>query len=131
MLAEAGLARYSAQTSGVRETEIVKVDLDAMRHGDEHADLVLRAHDYLIIHKIPGWDSIWTVTLEGEVMFLGADRVRRNESLADVIHRAGGLTSVAFPEGAGGLSALAAQYGGLAFSPGVVRFAMDRNFVIG
>ena len=97
---EAELARYSVQTGGVRETEIVKVNLDAIRHGDEQADLVLKEHDYLIINRIPEWDSIWTVTLEGEVMFPGAYRVRRDESLADVIQRAGGFTSAAFPEGA-------------------------------
>jgi len=96
---EAELARYSVQTGGVRETEIVKVDLDAIRHGDEYADLVLREHDYLMINQIPEWDSIWTVTLDGEIMFPGAYRVRRDESLADVIQRAGGLTSAAFPEG--------------------------------
>ena len=97
---EAELTRYSVQTGGVRETEVVNVDLYAIRRGDEQADVVLKEHDYLRIKRVPEWDSIWTVTLEGEVVFPGAYRVQRGESLADVIQRAGGLTSGAFPEGA-------------------------------
>jgi polysaccharide export outer membrane protein len=88
------------QTGGVREAEVINVDLYAIRRGDEQADVVLKEHDYLIIKRIPEWDSVWTVTLEGEVMFPGAYRVQRADSLADVIQRAGGLTSGAFPEGA-------------------------------
>ena len=60
----------------------------------------LREHDYLIINRIPDWDSTWTVTLEGELQFPGQYRVRRGETLAEVIERAGGFTENAFVEGA-------------------------------
>lgn len=96
---EAELTRYSAGGAG-REIEIVSVDLDAIRRGIDSADLVLREHDYLIIKQMPDWDSTWTVTLEGEVRFPGAYRVRRGETLASVIERAGGFTDAAFVEGA-------------------------------
>jgi polysaccharide export outer membrane protein len=97
---EAELTRYSVQPGGGRETEIVKVDLYAIRRGDENADIELNEHDYLIIKRIPDWDSIWTITLEGEVVFPGSYRVRRGETLAEVIKRAGGLAPGAHPEGA-------------------------------
>ena len=97
---EAELTRYFVLPAGGRESHVVKVDLDGIRRGDVNADLELDEHDYLIINRIPEWDSIWTVTLKGEVVFPGAYRVSRGETLADVIQRAGGLTSGAFPEGA-------------------------------
>ena len=43
---------------------------------------------------------MWTVSLQGEVRFPGEYRVRRGETLAEVLQRAGGLTDKAFPEGA-------------------------------
>ncbi len=96
---EAELTRYSVGNGTGRDIEIVKVDLDAIRRGVESADLALREHDYLIINRLPDWDNTWTVTLEGEVMFPGAYRVRRGETLAEVIRRAGGFAEGAFLEG--------------------------------
>ena len=40
------------------------------------------------------------MTLEGEIKFPGEYRVRRGETLAEVLERAGGLSVGAFPEGA-------------------------------
>ncbi|MDH3578250.1 MAG: SLBB domain-containing protein [Gammaproteobacteria bacterium] len=97
---EAELTRYSVDGSIGREMEVVEVDLDAIRKGVESADLALREHDYLIINRIPDWDSTWTVTLEGEVRFPGQYRVRHGETLAEVVQRAGGFTENAFVEGA-------------------------------
>jgi len=48
---------------------------------------------------VPEWDTTWTVSLKGEVTFPGEYRVRRGETLADVLQRAGGLTENAFAEG--------------------------------
>jgi len=97
---EAELTRYSVGLDGIRGSERVRVDLDAIRRGDRNADLMLKEWDYLIINRIPDWDKIWTVTLEGEVVFPGSYRVRPGDSLADVVQRAGGLAPNAFPEGA-------------------------------
>ncbi|MCH9695887.1 MAG: SLBB domain-containing protein [Gammaproteobacteria bacterium] len=97
---EAELTRYTVTAGGSRESDTRKVDLYAIRQGDLSADVSLQEHDYLIINRVPQWDSIWTITLEGEVQFPGAYRVRRGETLAEVIARAGGLTAAAFPEGA-------------------------------
>jgi protein involved in polysaccharide export with SLBB domain len=97
---EAELTRYSMGVGMGREISVVKVDLNAIRQGDAAADLVLREHDYLIINRVPEWDTAWTVSLQGEVKFPGEYRVRRGETLAEVLQRAGGLTDNAFPEGA-------------------------------
>ncbi len=96
---EAELTRYSIGGVG-REVENVKVDLDGIRRGVESADLLLREYDYLIINRLPDWDSTWTATLSGEVQFPGEYRVRRGEKLAHVIERAGGFTDAAYVEGA-------------------------------
>jgi protein involved in polysaccharide export with SLBB domain len=97
---EAELTRYSSTGGSSRDIEVVQVDLDAVRQGVDSADLALREHDYLIIKRIPDWDKKWTVKLEGEVQFPGEYRVRRSETLGEVLQRAGGLTDNAFPEGA-------------------------------
>jgi protein involved in polysaccharide export with SLBB domain len=97
---EAELTRYSSTGGSSRDIDVVQVDLDAVRQGVDSADLALREHDYLIIKRIPDWDKKWTVTLEGEVQFPGEYRVRRSETLGEVLQRAGGLTDDAFPEGA-------------------------------
>ena len=97
---KAELTRYSMQTSGARQIAFIDIDLDAIRRGDENADVVLREYDYLTIKRAPEWDSIWIIELEGEVVFPGVYRVRQGEALAEVIERAGGLTPHAFPEGA-------------------------------
>jgi polysaccharide biosynthesis/export protein len=97
---KAELTRYSVRTSGARQINFIDIDLDAIRRGDEGADVVLKSYDYLIIKRIPEWGSTSAINLEGEVVFPGTYRVRRDETLAEVIERAGGLTSYAFPEGA-------------------------------
>ena len=97
---EAELTRYSIAINGSRELESFKVDLDSIRRGAPSADLELREHDYLIINRIPDWDATWTVALEGEIQFPGEYRVRKGETLADVLGRAGGFTGDAFVEGA-------------------------------
>ena len=96
----AELTRYSVLGGSKVETEVVDIDLDAILLGDKDADIILRSGDFLYIKSIPAWDSLWTVSLEGEVMFPGIYPVRRDETLAEVIQRAGGLTPDAFAVGA-------------------------------
>ncbi len=97
---EAELTRYSVGGNSDRQIDVIKVDLDAVLRGDRSADLLLRGHDYLIINRIPNWGSTSTVAVDGEVRFPGRYRVRRGETLAKVIERAGGFTDKAFVEGA-------------------------------
>ncbi|HEX5765490.1 MAG TPA: SLBB domain-containing protein, partial [Woeseiaceae bacterium] len=97
---EAELSRYSVVNGELRVTDISVIDLDSILAGDETADAVLAAHDHLSINRVPEWESTWSVTLDGEVTFPGAYRIRRGETLSEVLERAGGLTDEAFPEGA-------------------------------
>jgi protein involved in polysaccharide export with SLBB domain len=96
----AELARYQVVDGEYRTSEVIDINLDAVMRGDETADLLLSEHDNVRISKIPRWDSLWSVRLEGEVRFPGDYRIRRGETLREVLARAGGLTDAAFPEGA-------------------------------
>jgi protein involved in polysaccharide export with SLBB domain len=96
----AELARYVVVDDEYREGEVIDVDLDAILRGELSADLILAEHDNLRISSIPQWDTLWSVTLEGEIRFPGEYRIRRGETLREVLQRAGGLTDAAFAEGA-------------------------------
>ncbi len=96
----AELARYEIVDGEYRTSDVIDIDLDAILRGNREADLFLQEHDNLRISTVPEWDSLWSVTLEGEVRFPGTYRIRRGETLRQVLQRAGGLTDGAFPEGA-------------------------------
>ena len=96
---EAELTRYAVIDDAYRATEVIDIDLDAILRGVEVANVKLAAHDHLSISTIPKWDSEWSVTFEGEVKFPGEYRIRRGETLRQVLDRAGGLTDVAFADG--------------------------------
>jgi protein involved in polysaccharide export with SLBB domain len=96
----AELTRYTVDAGVLRQADVVEVSLEQILRGDEAANLELRPHDHLSITQIPEWRTDWSVTLDGEVMFPGEYRIRRGETLASVLERAGGLTEAAFPEGA-------------------------------
>ena len=96
----AELARYEVIDNEYRQTKVIDVDLGAILQGNETADLALEEHDNLRISRVPDWDTLWSVSLEGEVRFPGEYRIRQRETLWQVVQRAGGLTDDAFPEGA-------------------------------
>ncbi|MEJ2161653.1 MAG: SLBB domain-containing protein, partial [Chromatiales bacterium] len=96
----AEIARYEIVGGETRSTQVIDIDLDASLRGDVTADLTLEEHDNLRISRVPDWDALATVQLEGEFKFPGAFRIRRGETLRQVLERAGGLTDEAFPEGA-------------------------------
>ena len=96
----AEIARYRIVDGEFRETDVIEIDLAAILRGEGGADLALMEHDNLRISAIPSWDTLWSITLEGEVRFPGEYRIRRGETLTQVLQRAGGLTDGAFAEGA-------------------------------
>jgi protein involved in polysaccharide export with SLBB domain len=96
----AEIARYGVIDNDFRQAEVIDVDLGAVLRGDEAANLIIKEHDNLRISQVPDWDVLATVRLEGEVRFPGAYRIRKGETLREVLERAGGLTDEAFPEGA-------------------------------
>jgi polysaccharide biosynthesis/export protein len=83
-----------------RETQLLDIDLAAILKGDTGADLVLQPFDFLNIKELPEWSVQEQVELVGEVRFPGIYPIRRGETLRTVLQRAGGLTALAFPEGA-------------------------------
>lgn len=61
---------------------------------------LLQPYDRLNIKPTPLWSKGKFVVIEGEVNFPGTYQISRNESLAALIKRAGGLTENAFIKGA-------------------------------
>jgi polysaccharide biosynthesis/export protein len=96
---KAELARYEVNGNGVRQTELIEVNLEGVLRGDVNADVALRPFDYLLIKETPDWTDLESVTLSGEVRFPGTYPIRRGETLHEVLQRAGGLTSRAFLKG--------------------------------
>lgn len=95
----AELSRYVVQNGEQRRTEVLPVDLAAIRAGSADADLKLQPFDRLSIKQISGWTEQDQVTLRGEVRFPGTYTIKPGETLRSVVERAGGLTSQAFPAG--------------------------------
>lgn len=98
-LGEAELTRYEVINGEKRETALIKLDLRQVMAG-QGDDALLMPYDYLVIKRVPQWGDQETITLQGEVRFPGTYPIQRGETLRSVINRAGGLTDLAFPEGA-------------------------------
>lgn len=96
---EAELARYEVLNGAQRQTAVVNLDLARLMAGDPAADLALQPYDYLVVKEVQDWREQESITIAGEVRFPGTYPIRPGEQLASVIHRAGGLTELAFPEG--------------------------------
>ncbi len=99
-LLNAELARLVCD--GTRVSRIVPFNLEKIlggAHGE--ADLLLEPGDVVFIRDIPRFKDHARVTVEGEVVFPGIYVLESdNETLGDVIARAGGVTRDAFLEGA-------------------------------
>lgn len=97
-LYQAEVARYTTDDDGIGQTNILNVNLaDAMAG---NADLSLQSRDTILIKSIPDFAKTRTITLAGEVRYPGEYTFRDGETLKDVLQRAGGVTSNAFPRGA-------------------------------
>jgi len=97
---EADLTRYEVRDGTARKTELISVNLEAIRRGEPGADLVLKPYDILLVKPIVQWQEPGTIELAGEVRFPGKYPIRQGETLYSVLQRAGGLTDAAFANGA-------------------------------
>jgi protein involved in polysaccharide export with SLBB domain len=97
---KADLVRYALTDAGAVQTEVIEIDLAALRAGNASANVELRPFDYLVVKEITDWGKQESVTLRGEVRFPGVYPIRKGETLKELIDRAGGLTSLAFAKGA-------------------------------
>jgi protein involved in polysaccharide export with SLBB domain len=96
---EAEITRYDVVDGEARKTELIPVNLAAIRRGDAGADVVLKPYDILVVKPIPMWMEPGTIELAGEVRFPGKYPIHQGETLSSVLQRAGGLTDFAFAEG--------------------------------
>jgi polysaccharide export outer membrane protein len=96
----AEVTRYAVVEGSYREVEHIDVDLAPILKGEKSADLLLKPYDTLHIKRLPEWATADTVEIMGEVRFPGTYAIARGEQLSKLLERAGGVTDMAFPEGA-------------------------------
>jgi protein involved in polysaccharide export with SLBB domain len=97
---DAELTRYEVVDGKERQTALMDVSLAAIGRGDPIADKLLMPYDLLVIKRTPQWDEAGTITVTGEVRFPGEYPIHRGETLLSAMQRVGGLTDLAFAEGA-------------------------------
>jgi polysaccharide biosynthesis/export protein len=97
---QAELTRYEVVNGESRQAELIEIDLRKALDGDPAANIALRPFDYLVIKEVPLWAAQEEVEISGEVKFPGRYPIHRGETLRSVMARAGGLTDLAFKEGA-------------------------------
>jgi protein involved in polysaccharide export with SLBB domain len=96
----AELTRYEVVNGDARRTELITIDLAAIRRGDPAANVQLRPYDTLVIKPVPMWMEPGFIEVAGEVRFPGKYPIHQGETLHSILVRAGGFDDVAFPEGA-------------------------------
>ena len=85
-----------ARTDSLGRVSLMNIEL---RETDSKA-FPLEEDDRVFIRKLPEWFMHRIVTIEGEVRFPGQYALRsKNETLFDILQRAGGFTDNAFPKG--------------------------------
>jgi protein involved in polysaccharide export with SLBB domain len=97
---QAELTRYEVGPDGARRATLIELDLRAALEGDPAANIPLKPFDFLVVKEVPLWASQEEVEVRGEVRFPGRYPIHRGETLRSVLERAGGLTDLAFVEGA-------------------------------
>jgi protein involved in polysaccharide export with SLBB domain len=97
---EAELSRYEVIDGKERQTALIDVNLAAIRRNETGADLELKPYDFLVIKKTPNWQLPGFIEIAGEVRHPGGYPIHQGETLSSALRRAGGLTDLAFDEGA-------------------------------
>jgi protein involved in polysaccharide export with SLBB domain len=85
---------------GLPTAEIIKVPLaaDYLAHGQGGIELL--PYDNVFVRRQPNYELQRNVTIVGEVVFPGVYSLRHpQETLSDVVERAGGLKPTAYPKG--------------------------------
>jgi protein involved in polysaccharide export with SLBB domain len=97
----AELTRYSISQGTSVEGEHIPIKIGEAISGEPDTDMRLHPGDVLTIKQIAGWKDIGaTVTVDGEVVHPGTYGIQEGEHLSDIIARAGGFRSDAYPYGA-------------------------------
>lgn len=99
----ADLTRYTYTQNGQGKlgAEHQNVSIVAVLSGDPTANIAVHNGDVLTIRELPGWNDLGaSIAVKGEVNDPGAYGIRPGERLSEVIERAGGFSSAAYPYGA-------------------------------
>ena len=98
----AEVARMKVGEGGsITEFEMFEVPLDTTYAPAGLGAFYLRDFDQVFVRQRPLWETRRNVSVRGEVLFPGTYALRRDdETLVEVLERAGGLTPYAYPDGA-------------------------------
>jgi protein involved in polysaccharide export with SLBB domain len=94
------ISRYNKLAN--QKTELIheQVNLEKILKGDMTENIKINNRDTMHIFRSPAWLERYSINVSGEVEFPGTYIVKRGETLASIIKRAGGVTSFAYPKGA-------------------------------
>ena len=84
-------AELLRRTSGVDDNlrvSLLEVDLERKPSGKP---TLLQSRDHLLVRKVTNWSARDSIVIEGEVAFPGTYLLRPNETLSDLVRRAGGI----------------------------------------
>jgi protein involved in polysaccharide export with SLBB domain len=89
-----------AANAQIAETFKFNVNRD-LSIGNKETNFVLLPFDQVIVRKSPNYVEQQSVFLEGEILVPGSYTIiNKNDKISDIIKRSGGLTELAYPEGA-------------------------------
>lgn len=94
----AEVTRYDAEPSTGREIAHVTIDLQST--GANGQGFKLSPFDQLVIRQMPNWTDNEYVDIQGEVNAPGRYSITKEDTIASLIQRAGGLTNYAEPRAA-------------------------------
>jgi len=97
-LAKANITRNEINSYGVKKHSLT-INLASALKEEQADNILLVSKDRLNIHTIPAWSENHMIELRGEFVFPGKYTIRRGESLADLVKKAGGLTDYAYAQG--------------------------------
>lgn len=91
--------RLQAELARIDEAGSVTIDYIGLENNGARA-VTLREDDHLFIRQIPNWHVERSIRIDGEVLFPGEYMLtEQGETLCQLLNRAGGYTSEAFPKG--------------------------------
>ena len=97
-LSTAELRRTATNASGAIDFKYI--DLRFNNSGKMTTRVRLQSRDIITVREIPDWNREDRISVRGAVLFPGEYVISPGETISSVIERAGGLTDLAFPEGA-------------------------------
>ena len=98
-LTEAELRRVNVSTEGLAGISLMAVNLGLLG-SDTVSNPEIQSRDHLLVRSIPDWTPQRSVQITGEVRFPGSYLIGLNETLSDLIQRAGGIKPEGFAMGA-------------------------------